>query len=147
MNNIQNYGILKNNAIMFKASTKPIGKTVGSIAKSGKYQAAVDKLAALQKEIEYGCSLLHVNKWLKPEDVRISDIAIYEIYQSNIKNLEQQKKEVIEGMLKQIREDERYKDLSEGCMERIKEHIRCGSTWPEFYFNDESINRIIAGMK
>ena len=47
-------------------------------------------------------------------------------------------------MLKQIRGDARHKDLSEDCMKRIEEHIDCGSTWVGFYFNDESINKIIA---
>ena len=145
MNSIQNYGISKNNAIMFRASTKPICEAVEKAAgKSGIYQAAVDKLATLQRELEYGCSLLRLNNWFNPANVRESDKAIYEMYQSKIKNLKQKKKEVIDGMLKQIREDARYKDLSEDCMKRIEEHIDCGSTWSGFYFNDESISKIIA---
>ena len=116
-------------------------KTAG---KSGIYQAAVDKLAALQRELEYGCSLLRLNNWFNPENIRESDKAIYEMYQSKIKNIEQKKKEVIDGMLKQIREDARYKDLSDNQIKRIEEHITCGSCWDGFYFNDESISKIIA---
>ena len=142
-NNYRNY-----NTVMFRASTKQIGKTVqNATGKSGIYQAAVDKLADIQRELEYGHSLLRVNNWFSPADVKESDKAIYEMYQSNIKKLEQQKKEVIDGMLKQIKENARYKDLSNDCMKLIKEHIDCGSTWEDFYFNDKSINKIIANMK
>ena len=148
MNRVQNYGMTNCNTITFKANTKPISEAVEKVtSKSGIYQTAVDKLAALQSEIEYGCSLLRLNNWFNPENIRESDKAIYDMYQAKIKNLEQKKKEVINGILKQIREDARYKDLSDNCMKRIEEHIDCGSTWDGFYFNDESINKIIANMK
>lgn len=50
-------------------------------------------------------------------------------------------------MMKQIKENPKYNDLSEDCLKNIREHIRCGSTWKGFYFNDESIMKIIEGMK
>lgn len=142
-NNYRNY-----NTVMFGVNTKQIGNTVqNATGKSGIYQAAVDKLADIRRELEYGRSLLRVNNWFNPADVKESDKATYEMYQSNIKKLEQQKKEVIAGMLKQIKEDSRYKDLSDDCMKRIKEHIDCGSTWEDFCFNDKSIKKIISDMK
>ena len=82
-----------------------------------------------------------------PINVQESDKAIYEIYQSKIKNLEVEKEKVIDGMMKQIKENPNYRNLSDDCMKNIREHIDCGSTWGGFYFNDESIMKIIERMK
>lgn len=147
MNNIQMYGIT-NQAVNFKANgTKVVSEVAQKTNKSGIYQAAVEKLAVLQRELEYGCSLLRANNWFNPRNVQESDKAIYEIYQSKIKNLEAEKEKVIDGIMKQIKENPKYNDLSEDCLKIIREHIRCGSTWGGFYFNDESIMKIIERMK
>ena len=133
---------------MFRANTKPISEAEQKlVGKSGIYQTAVNKLANLQSELEYGYSLLRTNDWFNPGNVRKSDQTIYEIYQSKIKNLKQEKKEVIDGMLKQIKEDARYKNLSEDCIKHIEEYIDCYSAFEGFYFNDDVINKIIAKMK
>ena len=50
-------------------------------------------------------------------------------------------------MMKQIKENPNYINLSDDCMKNIREHIDCGSTWRDFYFNDESIMKIIERMK
>ena len=147
MNNIQMYGMM-NSAVNFKAnSAKVVTQVVEKTNKSGVYQAAVEKLATLQRELEYGCSLLRVNNWFNPRNVQESDKAIYEIYQSKIKNLEVEKEKVIDGMMKQIKENPNYRNLSDDCMNKIRQHIDCGSTWGGFYFNDESIMKIIERMK
>ena len=63
MNNIQMYGMM-NSAVNFKAnSAKVVTQVVEKTNKSGVYQAAVEKLATLQRELEYGCSLLRANNW------------------------------------------------------------------------------------
>lgn len=149
MNNIQNYGIMSSPMLNFKANpSKAIGEVAQKTAsKSGIYQAAVDKLAALQGDIEYSCALLRINNWFNPANVRESDKAVYDLYQSKMANLKKQKKEVIDEMIKQVKQDDRYKNLSDECIDLIREHIDCGSTWPGFYFNDESINKILARMK
>jgi hypothetical protein len=147
MNNIQMNGMM-NSAVNFKAnSAKVVTQVVEKTNKSGVYQAAVEKLAALQRELEYGCSLLRANNWFNPRNVQESDKAIYEIYQSKIKNLEVEKEKVIDGMMKQIKENPNYRNLSDDCMKNIRQHIDCGSTWGGFYFNDESIMKIIERMK
>lgn len=142
-----NYQPMVNSNVNFQANSSTVKKAAEGVSKSGVFQAAVDKLASLQSEIEYGCSLLRLNNWFNPANVSESDKAIYELYQSKLANLQQQKKEVIDGMLKQVKQNEKYKNLSDDCMEHIREHIHCGSTWGGFYFNEESINKIIAGMK
>ena len=141
MNNIQMNGMM-NSAVNFKAnSAKVVTQVVEKTNKSGVYQAAVEKLATLQRELEYGCSLLRANNWFN------FNKATNEIYQSKIKYLEVEKEKVIDGMMKQIKENPNYRNLSDDCMKNIREHIYCGSTWGGFYFNDESIMKIIERMK
>ena len=147
MNNVQMYGML-NSTVNFKANgAKAVTGVAQKVSKSGAYQAFVERLAGIQGELEYGCSLLRVNNWFNPKNVRESDKAVYEIYQSKIKNLEAEKEKVIDEMMKQIKENPNYRNLSDECMKNIREHIHCGSTWGGFYFNDEIIMGIIQSMK
>ena len=118
-------------------------KVEGKESKSGRFQPFIDRLADIQRDISYGLSLLRLNDWFNPINVREEDRALYDEYTSRIEKLEQQKKEVIDEMIEQIKQDDKYKDLSEKDLRHIRDHIDAGSTRYGFYFNDESINNII----
>jgi hypothetical protein len=113
------------------------------IGKSGRFQSFVDRLADIQHDISYGLSLIRLNDWYNPSNVREEDRALYEEYTSRIEKLEFQKKEVIDEMIEKIKQDDKYKDLSEKDLRDIRDHIDAGSTRHGFYFNDESINKIM----
>lgn len=150
MNSIQNYGISKNNAIMFKASTKPIGEAVENVAsKSGIYQAAVDKLAALQSEIEYGCFLLRQipHNWCNPDSASEPSRAICKQYHAKIEELTKEKKKIIAEMVDPLLQQEKYKGLPKGYRERIINDEEAGSTWRGYFFNEKELDQRIAKMK
>ena len=124
-------------------SIKYSEKKSEEIGKSWRFQSFVDRLADIQHDISYGLSLIRLNDWYDPSNVREEDMALYEEYTSRIEKLEQQKKEVIDEMIEKIKQDDKYKDLSEKDLRHIRDHIDAGSTRYGFYFNDESINKII----
>lgn len=126
--------------ISIKDSEKKVEKKE---SKSGRFQPFVDRLADIQHDISYGLSLLRLNDWFNPVNVREEDRALYEEYTSRIEKLEQKKKEVIDEMIEKIKQDDKYKHLSEKDLRRIRDEIDAGSTRYGFYFNDESINKII----
>ena len=124
-------------------SIKDLEKKAEEAGKSGRFQPFVDRLADIQHDISYGLSLMRLNNWYNPSNVREKDRALYEEYTSRIEKLEQQKREIIDEMIEQIKQDDKYKDLSEKDLRYIRDHIDAGSTRYGFYFNDESINKII----
>ncbi len=154
MNNIQNYGInnfqLKNNAIMFRANTKPIGEALQKTAsKSGIYQVYVDKLAELQKEIEYGCYLLRQipHNWCDPKSASDANRDICIRYHKNVDKLKNEKKKIITEMVDLLLKKEKYKDLPKGYRDRIIDGEEAGSTWQGYYFNEKQLDKRIANMK
>ena len=78
-----------------------------------------DSVTKLKRDLEYGSSLLRSNNWFNPANVSESDKAIYEQYQSSIDSLRKRKKEVIDEILKLVKQNEKNKNLSDDCMEHL----------------------------
>ena len=118
-------------------------KNSEEVKDSWPFQSAVEKITELQQRIEYGYSLLRLNNWTNPRNINEQEKTLYEAYTSIIENLETQKQEVIEEIIDQIKQDEKYINISEENIKAIRNHINRASTWSDFYFNEEKINEIV----
>ena len=154
MSTIQNYQIknfqLTNNAIMFRANTKPIGGALQkNVNKSGIYQVYVDALAELQYQIEYGCYLLKLipHNWNEPKSAIGVNRDICIRYHAIVDKLINEKKKIIAEMVDSLLKKEKYKDLPKEYRERIIDNEESASTLKGYYFNEKRFNKIITDMK
>lgn len=139
------------NQTSFKENTEVVKNAVNNIAetvcksKSGKYQPMVDKLAELQSQISYICSLLRVNNWFDASNVREEDKQFYDNYIANLEALKKEKKKIIAEMVDPLLKQ--YENLPDGYRERIIDGEEAGSTWGGYYFNEEELDNRINDMR